>query len=302
MPFGERVNIFGDIAGINVADISTFLAATADHLYRGAYPNREEGNEKGINPNSWSSLFRIDQSGTDVSGELIKRYSRYKYGSSLDIEQFSLELGVLIQERSGELIKGDPTQWVVFTPPYSSVEPAVRPVGNKIAQVFNIPHIDFRTEPSGDKKTQYGAITDPQERLQARLAAQTVISDAVSLEAKNALVIDDVVTTGVTAAYMDRILYQQYHLGYVVGFCLINLVTVNPNFEEYINRFIINSGDLETLILILNDPRTIINRHTLKSLYGEDREVLGVITPRLLPSVIDRLQEARDRYFGEETS
>lgn len=41
MVFAERVNIFGDISGINASDIRTFVEVTR-HLYGGSYPNREK--------------------------------------------------------------------------------------------------------------------------------------------------------------------------------------------------------------------------------------------------------------------
>lgn len=41
MLFVERVNIFGDLSGINASDIRTFVDTT-NHSYGGSYPNREE--------------------------------------------------------------------------------------------------------------------------------------------------------------------------------------------------------------------------------------------------------------------
>ena len=247
----------------------------------------------------WLSLYRWQD--TVVRGtakEVALRYSRYKYGDSLEISRFSEELRVLIEGSSvGDGIKKNPEKWVVFTPPYSSVEPAVRVVGNTIAKAFNIPHVNFRTEPVGDRKIQYAAMTDFATRMQAKFLAQTAIDDAVAVEGKKALVMDDMVTTGVTATYMNKVLYEKYHLGYVAGFCLIDLVTNDPSTEEFINRFLIVSGDVESLITILSDQNTVLNRHTVKSLYGEDKYVLDAIVPRLLPSVIEKLEQARDKYY-----
>lgn len=245
----------------------------------------------------WLSLYRWqDTIARGTAKELALRYSRYKYGHSLEVSRFSEELRVFIEGSSvGDGIKENPEKWIVFTPPYSSIEPAVRVVGNTIAKAFDIPHVNFRTEPVGDRKIQYAAMADFATRMQAKFLAQTAIDDAV--EGKNALVIDDMVTTGVTAAYMNKVLYEKYHVGYVADFCLIDLVTNDPSTEEFINRFLIVSGDVESLITILNDHNTVLNRHTVKSLYGEDKYVLDAIVPRLLPSVIERLEQARDRYY-----
>lgn len=248
---------------------------------------------------SWSSLYNwTEEKAKGREKELALRYSRYKYGDITEILRFSRELQVFVRALRGQEIQDNAENWVIFTPPYSSVEPAVRSIGVEVAKAFNIPNIDFRAEPTGSRETQYAALPTLEDRLHARLSVQTAISDSVSVEGKNALVIDDLITTGITAEYMNRILSDRYHLSYVIGFLLINLTTENPDFEEEVNRFLIRSGNLEVLISILNDPVTTINRHTLKSLYGKDRDVLGVIAPRLLPSVLDRLEEARYRYFG----
>lgn len=42
MIFVERVNIFGDLSGINASDIRTFVNTT-NYSYGGSYPNRETG-------------------------------------------------------------------------------------------------------------------------------------------------------------------------------------------------------------------------------------------------------------------
>lgn len=240
---------------------------------------------------NWQEEMRKGQ----VSGLAIK-YSKYKYGDFSEVSRFNQELEVLIRDVKGKEIENNPNDWVIFTPPYSSVEPASRALGNGIARMFNIPHIDFRAE-RGDRQVSYASINDLRMRLQARLAVQTAILNPVAVDGKKALVIDDMMTTGITAVYMEKVLLERYNLGYVFGFCLIDLATENPGYEETINRLLVSSGDLETLIFILNDPRTSINRHTLKSLYGEDKGVLDFIIPRLLSSVVERLEEARDKYF-----
>ncbi len=258
------------------------------------------GQSDRINPTAvgWFSLYKWHEAvATGTAKELALRYSRYKYGDFSEISRFSHELEIFIRDVKGSEIQKNPEEWVIFTPPYSSVEPSVRSVGNEIAKVFNIPHVDFRTEATGDRKTQYAVIADSEARMQAKLSAKTVIDDAVSVEGKKALVIDDMVTTGITVAYMNRILYEKYHLGYVAGFGLIDFVTNDPAKEEFINRFLIVSGDIESLVAILNDQRTMFNRHTIKSLYGEDRYVLDAIAPRLLPTVIEKLEQARDKYY-----
>lgn len=248
---------------------------------------------------SWPSLYSwTEEKAKGREEELALRYSRYKYGDTAEILRFSRELQVLIGALRGQEIQDNAENWVIFTPPYSSVEPAVRSIGVEVAKAFNIPCIDFRAEPTGDRETQYAALPTLEDRLQARLSVQTAISDSVSVKGKNALVIDDLITTGITAKYMNRILSDRYNLSYVTGFFLVDLTTENPDFEDEVNRFLIRSGNLEVLISILNDPATIINRHTLKSLYGGDKEVLGIVAPRLLPSVLDRLEEVRNTYFG----
>ncbi len=259
--------------------------------------------QKGFEPNlaSWHSLFVINQNQLDEAArELMQRYSRYKYGFHADIHRFSFELRTLIQKEIPKELLANTEQWIVFTPPYSSVElePSARAIGNEIAKALNLPHIDFRTEQEEARQVSYMSIKDPGMRVQAREGIQAAITDSIPVEGKSALVIDDMVTTGATAAFMNRILYEQYHLSYVAGFCLINLVTVDPTFEQYINRFIVNSGDFDTLIAILNDARTTVNRHTLKSLYGEHRYVLNAIAPRLLPAVIEKLEKARAKYLS----
>lgn len=257
-----------------------------------------------INPISlgWLSLYRWHEE--VVKGrakELALGYSRYKYGDFSEISRFSDELQIFITDSKGKEIQEAPKNWVVVTPPFSTVEPAVKRIGDEIAGTFNIPHADFRTGSAGDRDTQYAAITDLQLRTQAKFSVQTVMNNSVLVEGKKTLVIDDMVTTGATAAYMNRVLYENYHVESVAGFCLIDLVTEDPAREEFINRFLIVSGDIESLVTVLNNPRTTFNRHTVKSLYGGDRYILDAITPRLLPSVVERLEQTRDTYyFGKE--
>lgn len=257
-----------------------------------------------INPTvvGWFALYKWHEAvTTGKAKELALRYSRYKYGDLSEISRFGHELQIFIRGLRGNEIQEDLKRWVIFTPPYSSVEPAVRSIGDEIAKAFNIPHIDLRTVSGGDRRMQYAAITDFAARMRAKFSVQTVMDDSIFVEGKNALVIDDTITTGATAAYMNRVLYEKYLLGHVVGFSLVDFVTEDPSMEEFINRFLIVSGDLDSLVTVLNDPRTIINRHTIKSLYGEDRYVLDAIVPRLLPPAIARLEQTRDRYyFGME--
>lgn len=207
----------------------------------------------------WPSLYNwAEEKVKGREKELALRYSRYKYGDITEILLFSRELQVLIETLRGHEIQDNAQNWVIFTPPYSSVEPAVRPVGVEIAKAFNIPNIDFRAEPTASRDNQYAAIPTLEERLHARLSVQTSISDSVSVEGKNAIVIDDLITTGITAEYMRKILSERYHLSYVTGFFIIDLTVERPDFEEEVNRFLIRTGNLEVLISILNNPATII--------------------------------------------
>lgn len=250
---------------------------------------------------TWPSLYNwAEERNKGKEHELALRYSKYKYGDYTEICRFSHELETLIRHSTRQEIQ-DNANWVVFTPPYSSVEPAVRLVGVEIAKAFNIPFIDFRADPAADREAQYAALPTLEARLQARLSVKTTISDAISVEGKHALVIDDLIATGVTAEYMRRVLLREHHLGCVTGFSFINLAGESPDSEERVNRFLILSGNLETLISILSDPLNIINRHVLKSLYGEDRGLLDANGHRFSPSVMGKLEEARDKYFGQVT-
>lgn len=271
--------------------MSIMLDARSE-LFQGFRPDQPHK----INP-GWISLYNWQEEARKGQADrLALRYSKYKYGDFSEVSRFNQELEVLIRNVKGREIENNPNDWVIFTPPYSSVEPASRVLGNGIARMFNIPHVDLRAE-RGDRHVPYASINDPRMRLQARLAVKTTIPDSVAVEGKKALAIDDIMTTGITAVYMEKVLLERYNLGYVFGFCLIDLATEDPGDEETINRSLISSGELETLIFILNDPRTSINRHALKSLYGEDKGVLDTITPRLLHSVVEKLEGARDKYF-----
>lgn len=246
----------------------------------------------------WISLYSWeDEMKKGQANELALRYSRYKYGDFSAVSQFSKELAILIDQLKGNEIKDNPGDWVVFTPPYSFLEPTSRVLGDNLARAFNIPHIDFRAIQAGNRKVLNPSIKDPHIRLQTGLAVQTTIPDSPSVEGRRGLVIDDMMTTGITAAYMEKVLLERYDLGYVFGFCLINLATKDSGYEETINELLVSSGDLGTLISILNDPRTQINRYTLNSLYGEDKGVLDSIASRLSPLVVKKLEEARDKYY-----
>ena len=250
----------------------------------------------------WRSLFSIHRDTLDTATrELMKRYSSYKFGSYPETQRFTFELRILVQTAlRGESLT-DSAHWIVFSPPYNSneLEPSARAIGDAIARGFNLPHIDFRTEQEEARQVSYAAIADPGMRAQARDAIQTTVNDPLSLAGQYALIIDDMVTTGATAAFMERTLYNRYHLKQVAGFCLINLLTDDPTFEQYVNGFIVGSGDFDTLISILNDPRTTINRHALKSLYADRRHVLNAIAPRLLRAVIDKIEKARATYLPD---
>lgn len=248
---------------------------------------------------NWFYVHEINDKQIDsASKALMQRYSRYKYGDIGAIMGFSNELGALVRSLGGIDITDQPDNWVLFTPPYSTVESAVRPLGDRVASAFAIPHIDFRTSPNGDRNAQYAGITDVQARIQAKLSVQVSVPDKEAVRGKKALVVDDMITTGATAAYMDHVLYTNLGLKEVRTVVLIDLTTETPELEEEINRDLISSDDLQELIDILNDSHLPINRHILKSLCGEDRGVLNAIRGNLLPSVLERMQVAEMLYYG----
>lgn len=249
---------------------------------------------------SWYSLYTIGPNQSDqASLDLMHRYSRYKYGDIREITTFSEELGNEIEALLGKELKiPNRDQWVLFTPPYSTIEPAVYPLGENLAAAFSIPHGDFRTSPDGDRASQYATITDASVRLQAKLSAQPSITNPATVRGKHALVIDDMITTGTTMAYMDRTLRADFGVQKVVAFSLVDLITSTPSSEEYINRFLIHSGNFDELVSILNNLRFRINRHILKSFYGLDKETFEAVKDKLNPSFLAELSWAADRYYG----
>lgn len=250
-------------------------------------------------PTNWFFLYAINQADINPSTQdLIRRYSSYKYGNDGDSTQFGVEIEGLIRRIKGRSLEEDREQWVLFTPPYSVVEPAVRPLGNKIASAFAISHIDFRTSSGGDRSAPYAAIVDTRSRIQAKLSVHIFVPDPAAIRGKKALVIDDMITTGATAAYMEQTLSQDFGLAQVVTFALVDLVASSPAFEEDINRFLVTSGNIDELVRILNNSKGPINRHILKSFYGQDKDIFEIIKGRLSASFLERVTEAATKYYG----
>lgn len=248
------------------------------------------------------SLYEIDASkGLSPHSDLIRRYSKYKYGDPGEISAFASELEVLIKRVKGVDISKDPNEWVLFTPPYSSVPPAARPLGEKVASAFEIPHIDFMTSPEGDRRNQYAAITDIQSRIEAKLAVKTYVPNPESIAGKRALVIDDMITTGATAAFLELVLKKDYRVADVTTFCIVDLDTPNPGDEEMINRELITSAQTPDVVKILGNLEHPINRHVVKSFYGEDRDFFGMIRSQLPPAVLEEIEAATNKYYGSKS-
>lgn len=250
----------------------------------------------------WISLYQIYGSkGFSTHSNLIRRYSKYKYGDPGEISTFASELGVLISQVKGADILEDPNEWVLFTPPYSSVPPAARPLGEKVASTFEIPHIDFMTSPEGDRRNQYAAITDIQSRIEAKMSVKTYVPDPESIAGKRALVVDDMITTGATAAFLELVLKKDYLVADVTTFCIIDLDTPNPSDEEMINRELVTSAQRLDVVKILGNLEHPVNRHVVKSFYGEDKDFFDMIRGQLPTAVLEEIEAATDKYYGSKS-
>lgn len=245
-------------------------------------------------PSPWYFTYTINASkGLSPYAHLIQRYSRYKYGDRTEIANFSTELSWLIQDSHPTI---NSQEWVVFTPPFSTLPPAAHPLGEKIAAEFGLIHVDFRTTAEGDRKTQYAAISTLQDRVRAKFAVPTRVSDPDLVRERKALIIDDMITTGATASYLEQVLQTRHGALGAATFAMIDLVTPFPKMEEDINRSLATAQDTRELVEILNQGNPI-NRHIVKSLYGDDSPVFDAIRPRIETPVLYAINQAAEQYY-----
>lgn len=269
-------------------------------LHHESSPHHKTSNRRAEIP--WISMHKIDASnGFSAHSDLIRRYSKYKYGDPNEISTFASELGALISQVKGADILKDPHEWVLFTPPYSSVPPAARPLGEKVASTFQVPHIDFMTSPEGDRRNQYAAITDIQSRIEAKLLVKTHVPNPEFIAGKRALVVDDMITTGATAAFLELVLKKDYQVADVTTFCIIDLDTPSPSDEERINRELITSAQTADVVKILGNLDHPVNRHVVKSFYGEDKDFFDMIRNQLPAAVLEEIEVATNRYYGSKS-
>jgi len=66
------------------------------------------------------------------------------------------------------------------------------------------------------------------------------------------------------------------------------------------NRALAISGEIPELVRILENRNDPINRHVLKSFYGEDRAIFDRLKPQLSSRVLQEIEDAALRYYNQK--
>lgn len=248
----------------------------------------------------WITLYylREDDLHKEDQEPLLRRYSSYKYGSALDIQFFAEKLTERVHVACFGSTEKSLDNWVIVTPPYSSIKPAVHPLARIVADELGVSQVDLHTKQHGDTTVPYARISTMEERLRARTVVETYIDEETAVAGKQVIVIDDMITTGSTVSYLSDILLQQYKAAHVAVFAVISFETQNPFLEEWINTYLIRMQDIASLVLILNQPETNINRHTVKSIFLEEEGVFNAVIGQLSHSTLKKLVGAATEYYS----
>lgn len=244
-----------------------------------------------------TSLYTITEKTKDYrNGQIILKYSKYKYGSIKEICFFATKL---ITEIRKYYSKKNSQQVVIVTPPYSKIIPAVTPLSEKIASDLGIPYVKMHSKTHGDRFKQYAGIDSVLQRINERSFTDIYIKNTLDLKEKEVILIDDMITTGTTIKHLSTILFNQFGVRSIVAFSIIKLIGDKPSLEETINCFILDN-QIDMLVSIINNKETRINRHSLKSILSLNRFGFCTLLEKLNKKAIIKLQRATQSYYGTD--
>ena len=224
--------------------------------------------------------------------EIIKDYSKYKYGDFKMIQMFSNQMVTMIKNYYGESLQKTPDEWAIVIPPYGSIPSSIYPLAENIAHQLNLNLIT--THVGKDNPNSYSALKTKKERIAARIATDAYLNEKASIKNLKIIFIDDLVTTGATIDHIKNLLLNTYFAKEVNVFTIARLNTEEPEYEEKINTYLVDHFDIKELITILNDANTKTNRHTLKTILNMESEKLGIVLSSLSNKELIKILPKKD--------
>jgi predicted amidophosphoribosyltransferase len=213
---------------------------------------------------------------------ILESYSKYKFGSFIEIEFYANKIADLIKNHFRSDLVENNTEYIIICPPVSTLESPIYAVGRKVSEILNITFTGLKTHSSN---TYYSKLKTKKLRRKAQPdISEITSSNNIDLHNKKIILIEDLITSGTTVDSCYKFC-REFNIKDFTVFTCIELQTNDFEIEEYINSYI-KLHKLDLLVQILNDARTQINRQTVRSLIADN--FIDQIKPLLNK---DRLQE-----------
>ncbi len=248
-------------------------------------------------------VYTVEELGADIQGhdaqQIIRRYSQYKFGSPILVEHYGERIAEMIGRRLGPNLIAHPENYVIVTPPYTSLVPAVQALGDCVAAELGVTRVVLRAHPSVAIVADYSGLRSQQEREDANEAIEFDVENNYDLRGKRVVFLDDMINTGTTLLSNSRKLKEKYGVVDITAFGILSLRNENLHLESWINANIMLSRDVEALASILNHPRAVVNKFALRNILHTDPAVLEGVVSRLSDNGLARLVWSAHRYYQD---
>jgi len=229
----------------------------------------------------------------------LRRFSMFKYGAAAEIEQFANELVERIIASIGEEIARQPSDWVVVSPPYSTIPHVMTPLAERVASRLGVAFVPLKT-PRQPHAPLYPAMPTVAARLAARQTRPLIVETPEQVRNRRVLLIDDAFFTGVTSAYLRQALVHTYHARTVETYTVVRFRATPPEREEWVNTFLVRETDgLQVLQSLADDPQTVLTPNLFRTMWRRS-DILDALLMHSSPSALRRLLRTAEVAYGQE--